>query len=135
MITVDQLALLNLVPRGKSGCCVLAALRFTTGADYFDIEELVQREQPHFRPDLKTSGGVFTDKLLGQQRCLFGHRFIKVVEGRVPLNVFRGHFPTGTFLVRRKRHAFVIKDGKVFDWFDNTDRCDILAAWKVEKVA
>ena len=73
MITVDQLTLINLVPRSHHGCCVLAAICFTTGTNYFDVEEVVQREQPAFRPEVKGKGGVNTDKLLGSKRRLFGH--------------------------------------------------------------
>jgi hypothetical protein len=133
MITVDQLTLLNLVPRGKSGTCVLAAICFVTGTNYFDVEELIQREQPTFRPDLKAGRGVYANKLFGHSRHLFGHTFTKLTDPVLTLDDFLRRHPTGTYLVCRKRHAFVIKDGKVFDWFSNTDRYDILFGWEVKK--
>ena len=133
MITVDQLTLINLVPRSHHGCCVLAAICFTTGTNYFDVEEVVQREQPNFRPEVKGQGGVRTDKLFGSSRRLFGHPFTKLNEPVMSLDVILRRHPTGTFVVRRKRHAFVVKDGKVYDWLNNADRYDVLDAWQVEK--
>ena len=133
MITVDQLTLINLVPRSHHGCCVLAAICFTTGTNYFDVEEVVQREQPRFRPEVKGQGGVQTDKLFGKSRRLFGHTFTKLNEPVMELRAFLRRHPTGTFVVRRKRHAFVVKDGKVYDWRDDAGRYDVLDAWSVEK--
>ena len=133
MITVDQLTLINLVPRSHHGCCVLAAICFTTGTNYFDVEEVVQREQPAFRPEVKGKGGVNTDKLLGKCRRLFGHTFTSLNEPVMELSSFLRRHPTGTFIVRRKRHAFVVKNGKVYDWLNNADRYDVLQAWQVEK--
>ena len=133
MITVDQLTLINLVPRSHHGCCVLAAICFTTGTNYFDVEEVVQREQPNFRPEVKGKGGVNTDKLFGSKRRLFGYTFIRLNEPVMELSSFLRRHTAGTFVVRRKRHAFVVKDGKVYDWRNDADRYDVLDAWQVEK--
>ncbi len=133
MITVDQLTLINLVPRSHYGCCVLAAICFTTGTNYFDVEEVVQREQPSFRPEVKGKGGVNTDKLFGRVRRLFGHTFTHLNEPVMSLDDFLQRHPTGTFIVRRRRHAFVVRNGKVYDWLNNADRYDVLDAWVVEK--
>ena len=100
MITVDQLTLINLVPRSHHGCCVLAAICFTTGTNYFDVEEVVQREQPAFRPEVKGKGGVNTDKLLGKSRRLFGYTFTSLDEPIMELSSFLRRHPTGTFIVR-----------------------------------
>ena len=69
MITVNQLKMINIAPRGRiTGDCVIRALAFICQAKAaFDaIESFVMNEQPHFRPDWKDSGGVYTDKLLAR---------------------------------------------------------------------
>ena len=97
------------------------------------MEEVVQREQPTFRPEVKGKGGVNTDKLFGKSRRLFGYTFTSLDEPIMELSSFLRRHSTGTFIVRRKRHAFVVKDGKVYDWLNNADRYDVLQAWQVEK--
>lgn len=133
MITVDQLTLINLVPRSHHGCCVLAAICFTTGTNYFDVEEVVQREQPSFRPEIKAGGGVNAAKLLGHGRRLFGHTFTLLEHPRMSLDAFLRNHSIGTYVCCRRGHMFVIKDGKVYDWLNNTSRFDVLLSWKVEK--
>lgn len=136
MMTLAQLKISKVVPRGKHGSCVPAAISFATGANFHDVEALINREQPSFRPDFKTGGGVRTDKLLGKSRRLFDHTFTEIDIGQRDclLQKFCLNQPKGTFLVRREGHAYVVRDGKVFDWFDNTHKHFVLQAWRVEKI-
>ncbi len=138
MMTVNQLQMQNLAPRGIKGTCVPTSLCFITGASYYDVEEILMREQPrNYRPDIKGNGGVNTFGLLGKGRTLFGHRFTLVRQHNRRAETiadFRYENPTGTFLVCIHGHAFVIKDGVGFDLIETYWKNWLVAAWKVEKV-
>lgn len=49
------------------------------------------------------------------------------------LDTFRRRHPAGTYVCCRRGHMFAIKDGKVFDWLNNTSRFDVLLSWEVTK--
>jgi len=134
---LTQLQMHNVAPRGVKACCVPTSLCFLTGADYQDVEYILTREQPkNYRPDLKTNGGVFTEKLLGQCRKLFGHLFTSVGAQRGDtVYSFKTRYPTGTYLLQIRRHVFVLKDGIYYDLCATNHHDKLYGAWKVEKVS
>ena len=140
MITVNQLKMINIAPRGRiTGDCVIRALAFICQAKAaFDaIESFVMNEQPHFRPDRKDSGGVYTDKLLKDSRKLFGHTFSRVslaYQGQ-SLQAFTKYYGVGTYLVCNNNHAFVVKDGEIFDANPIKWHQPVRGAWKAEETA
>jgi hypothetical protein len=127
----------NLAPRGIRGTCVPTSIRFVTGADYIDIEDVLVREQPgNYKPDIKGNLGVDSRKLLGESRVLFGFKFTKVCLSWPNMSIQKAAmiYSTGTYLVIVPKHMLVIKDGAVYDLADtNTTRVPILGMWKVEK--
>ena len=135
-MTLNQLAMLKVVPREKHGSCVPTAIAFVTNTNYFDVEELIEREQKNFRSEVKNNPGVRTSSFLGNERKLFGHQFTRLPSTMVPerLGNFIGRYSVGTFLVRRHRHVYVVKDGEVFDGRDDSFRHPVLEAWAVRKI-
>lgn len=136
MMTLNQLKMHNVAPRGVRGSCVPTSLCFVTGAPYQDIEYVLVQEQPkNYRPDVQSNGGVYTIKLLGNERKMFGHKFTKVSTEFLRLYDFVRRYSKGTFLVTKKHHAFVVKDGEVFDLNQHDFMDTIIVAWKVEKIS
>jgi hypothetical protein len=133
MISLNQHKLLQVLPRGKFGACVPLAIAFLTGRNYYDVEEVIEREQPKYRPDIKSNAGVNTMKFLGDERVLCGHRFVRLPQFDVPSRLadFLVRHPTGSFLIRRNRHVYSVKDGQVFDVQTDSFYQTILEAWKV----
>lgn len=126
----------NLAPRGIRATCVPTSICFATGSSYYDVEEVLVREQPNvYRPDIQGNRGVITEKFLGNERKLFGHKFTRVSTQVMRLYDFCRKFANGTYLVRRKGHMFVVKDGEVFDLLNHDWMTPILDAWKVEKIS
>jgi hypothetical protein len=118
LLTVNQLAMINLSPRaGRYGDCVVKALTFITGKIYGDIEETVMREQPRFRPDKKTGQGCNVLALLRSSRRFFGFNFASKTHFpiKMTLNEFVFNHKQGTYLMCIPGHAFVVRDGEVFD--------------------
>ena len=137
-MTINRLQMINLAPRGIRGTCVPTSLRFVTGADYIDIEEVLVREQPkNYRPDIKGNRGVDSWKLLGRQRTLFGHRFTKLMPTipAVRLGQVPSRFGHATYLVTVPSHMLVVKDGQIFDLADTKLSAPVHEMWKVEKVS
>lgn len=136
-MTLNQHAMLQVVPRGKFGACVPTAIAFVTGRNYYDVEEVVEREQPKFRPDTKSNKGVYTAQFLGNERVLCGHRFVRLPSFEVPKRLadFVAGHPKGSYLVRRHRHVYIVKDGQVFDGQSDSFRHEVLEVWKVSPKA
>jgi hypothetical protein len=136
MMTLNQLAMLKVVPRGRFGACVPTAVAFITGANYFDVEDFIRREQPDHRPDIKSGKGVYTDKLFGKLRVLFGHQFLKMPDVEVvgSLHIFVKYHNDGDYLVCNRNHAYVVRNGQVFDGRNDTFNYPIRDVWKVRKV-
>ena len=138
MMTVNQLKMQNLAPRGIRATCVPTSICFVTGVCYQDVEYLLMKEQPNtYRPDIQGNRGVRTEKFLGRKRVVFGHKFECVISfpDTITLAGFLRRHTLGTYLVCKRGHAFVVKDGEVFD-LGNYDYSDTLFfAWKVEKVS
>lgn len=109
--------MINLAPRaGRYGDCVVKALTFITGAPYSDIEEMVMREQPKFRPDKRTGQGCSIIALLKLSRRFFGYNFqSKTCPSTLTLNEFVFNHKQGTYLMCIPGHAFAVRDGEVFD--------------------
>jgi len=136
MITIQQLQMHNVAPRGVTGSCVPTALCFLTGAHYQDVEYVLTKEQPEtYRPDIKGNGGVLTHALLKKSRKLFGHLFTSVSGTKITVGTLTKYYPTGTYLVTRPRHAFVLKDGVIYDGVPIKHKETVTGLWKVEKAA
>ena len=133
-MTLNQLAIHNVAPRGVAGSCVPTSLAFTTGSCYQDIEYVLISEQPElYRPDIKGNNGVDTVRLLGTSRILFGHRFTMVGSRGLRLMDLKESFPTGTYLVRVQSHLLVLKEGEIYDLANKKPKTEVLTMWKVEK--
>ena len=137
-MTVTQLLMHNLAPRGITATCVPTTICFCTGASYYDVEEVLVREQPkNYRPDLRGNKGVHTDQLLRESRVLFGHKFTRASfspRGFTVDGFIRTH-PRGLFLLRIHKHVFAVKDGVVYDLCNTNMREQVFAAWQVEKLS
>lgn len=137
MLTVNQLTMQRLAPRDReTGDCFIKALTFCLQGKttYVDIEEKVMREQPAYNPRVKRSG-VYGTKFLGRERVLYGRKFTLESMHVKHLPIFLSWYVTGTYLVINRNHAYVVKDGEVFD--GNTIKWNepIVAAWKVENLS
>lgn len=133
-MTLNQLKMHNIAPRGIAATCVPTSICFATGASYYDVEEILLREQPGvYRPDHKTNQGVFVNRLLGSARLMLGHKFIRYPFPRVHLRSFLNMIGMGTYLVNIPRHMFVVKDCEVFDLNNVNLNSLCLEVWKVEK--
>ena len=134
-MTINQLAMHNVAPRGIAGSCVPTSIVFATGVSYYDVEEVLFHEQPrNWKPDLRGNSGVETHKLFGHTRKIFGHTFTKVTHWYSVYETSQ-RLLNGTYLVRIHRHVFVIKDGQVFDLNETRWTEKVLDVWKVEKTA
>jgi hypothetical protein len=135
-MTLNQLKMFNLSPRGIRGTCVPTSLAFLTGACYQDIEHILVREQPKiYRPEISGNGGVFTQTLLGPSRKLFGHLFTKIYAHPSTLYRFQMHYKTGSYLLCVHKHALVLKEGEFFDLKPTRVNEAIQCAWEVTKTS
>lgn len=136
-MNLNQLAMVNIAPRGIRGTCVPTSLCFVTGSSYYDVEEVLTREQPRtYRPDIKGNRGVDSLKLLGQSRNLFGFKFTKInFAGRIGHRLYslRDSLTVGTYVVTVPHHMLVLKDGQIYDLSNTSLNAVILNVWKVEK--
>jgi hypothetical protein len=131
-MTINQLRVQNLAPRGVRGCCVPTSICFVTGVTYQDVDYVLKKQITNYREGY----GVYTEKFLGEQKILFGYRFTKLDWCSVNVWRFRTHVGNqGTYLVCIKRHMFVVKDGDFFDLCTTNDFAQVLNAWKVEKIS
>jgi hypothetical protein len=138
MLTINQLTMQRITPRDRrAGDCFIKALTFCLQgrASYDDIETIVMREQSQYNPYRKSSG-VYGCKFLGEERRLYGKKFVcqkfgrnNGVVGLSPFINFLADNP-GIYLVVNKNHAFAVKDGQVFDG-NPTNWIDPVVAWKV----
>jgi hypothetical protein len=135
-MTINQLKIQNLAPRGIRGTCVPTSICFVTGVSYQDVEYLLVREQPKlYRPEIRGNRGVDTGALLGRQRTMFGHRFILVPIEGCTLMYILSKFSVGTYLVHVNGHVLVVKDGEVYDLVNTNMATKVVNVWKVEKVS
>jgi hypothetical protein len=136
-MTLTQLAMHNIAPRGINATCVPTSLCFVTGRSYQDVEHILVTEQPKsYRPDIKGNRGVDTCGLLGKVRNLLGHRFVHVAGfGNYTVGWLSTHSPynSGTYIVQIDRHVLVIKDGVIYDLQPTNLSSKVLNFWKVEK--
>ena len=115
-------------------------MTFATGASYWDVDNFLQALYPKYKPHNKTTSGIPAYELLGNVKVLFGHKFTKVVRVNnktdwLSLYSFIHDNLVGTFFVCKPHHAFVVKDGDVYDLNDVDYSAPVDGAWKVEKVA
>ena len=133
MMTINQLKMHNIAPRGIAATCVPTSICFATGVSYYDVEEVLVREQPKcYRPDHVTNSGVNTLKLFGASRKIWGHHFVNLFINRdISVFSFTRKYLHGTFLVTRRGHMFVVKDGEVFDLNTIQFSATVVEAWEV----
>lgn len=121
-------------PRDRKGDCVARAITFITSGDYTEVEDMILREQSSYGPYSATKG-VYTHRFLKSSRVIQGVRFTLMANMRgKTVGLFRTLFNTGTYLVCKAGHAFVIRDGEVYDANETPDRVQLVEAWKAEKV-
>jgi hypothetical protein len=133
-MTVRALQMSKIGSRTARSDCVARAITFATSGDYGEIVDTIRREQSQFNPE-RERAGVYTGRLLKTERRMSGHMFKKILFApHFLVGLFRREYSTGTFLVCTYRHAFVIKDGEVWDALDTSDREIIREAWVVEKI-
>lgn len=121
-------------PRDRKADCVLRALTFITGAEYTDLEDIAIREQ-QYKPYIRS--GIYTEKMLGEERKLFGTHFKAVIVSYpTPIRVWQllKEYPTGTYLVKIRHHVFAVKDGTIYDACGESLNAIVLGAWHAEKV-
>jgi hypothetical protein len=130
MLTINQLTMQRLTPRDRTaGDCFIKALTFCLQgkATYDEVEEVVMREQSHYNPFRKSSG-VYGYRFLQEKRKFRGKTFtltepyfindqtaVASMLGKCDLSCFVRAYTVGTYLITTRNHAFVVKDGEVFD--------------------
>lgn len=131
-MTLNQLKMANLAPRGVRGCCVPTALCFVTGECYQDIDSFLKTSWAPY----KRGKGVNVNTVFGNACQIFGYKIVKqtqIKEGYERLWSLREKLPTGTYLVSNRGHMFVMKDGEFFD-YNKTNINDIVyGVWEVVK--
>jgi hypothetical protein len=134
-MTLNQLRMHNIAPRGIRGTCAPTSICFATGASYYDVEEVLLREQPgNYRPDIAGNRGVDSIKLFGAERKLFGHKFTRDLFPAMTIRYFVSRWKTGTYLLVIPRHMLVIQNGEIFDLNNTNLNSIVLAKWMVEKI-
>ncbi len=133
-ITVNQLAMINLAPRGVKACCVPTTLKFLTGECYQDIVSVLGFHLAKFRE----GEGVQSTQFFGTSKVVFGHRFTEVYnvlrDHRISVSQARCKFSEGSYYVRVPRHAFALREGQIFDLSNTGIMTPVLNVWKVEKI-
>lgn len=133
-ITLNQFEMQNIGPRGRNiGDCVVRALTFICRprGEYDDLEALVLREQSHYNPNAINTGGVVLSKFMRQERKLFGKMFTRVGYINTLPQDFIRRFYAGTYLVANDNHAYVVKEGDIFDGNPTRWNKPIVDAWRV----
>jgi hypothetical protein len=135
MMTLATRHMQTIGPRDRKADCVLRALTFITGAEYTDLEDIAIREQ-QYKPYVRC--GIYTEKLLKEERKLFGVNFQRVI---FPITQpvhrvwsFVRDYPHGTFLVKINKHVFAVKDGVIYDACGENKNAIVEAVWYAEKV-
>lgn len=110
--------------------CTVVALSASTGISYdraFNFLELCGR---------KHKRGFNSSKMIEEYNSRNGNVFEHVVKSKkIIVRKFVKMFPKGTFYVRKRGHAFVVKDGVVVEMHDGavTPRSFIQDAWQFKK--
>jgi len=103
------------------------------------VDNFLQAHYPRYKPQNKTSDGIPAFELLASNPALFGCRFTRVVRPNlldrwISLYSFIRDNLSGTFFVCKPRHAFVVKDGDVYDLNEVDYSSPVDGAWRVEPI-
>jgi hypothetical protein len=132
LVTINQLKMINLAPRGIRATCVPTSLCFVTESCYQDVDHLIQTEQARYR----RGDGVVTTSFLGEEKNVFGYKFTKLTDitpGTRRLYSIQKELGQGTYVITIPRHMLVLKDGQFFDLCTTNPNSIVHHVWHVAK--
>jgi len=108
-----------------SNNCTICALATAAGIPYTEAYKIGEEA------GRKHGKGFYTSKLMNHARKK-GIEFRKIKCGGITIQKFLKKNPTGRFVVNRRRHAFCIIDGVIYDHLENKPMQIIKSIWKVQ---
>lgn len=115
-------------PKMKNACTVVA-LSMVTGIPVHKSLKIMDKA------GRKEGYGFYSDAFFREYPVVAGHKFIPILgkkDRKVNVERFIKKYPTGTYYVATPGHAFMIRDGVVFDHTERGKYDKLNSAFKIE---
>jgi len=116
-------------PKGiKTGDCVVRAVSLAFDKDYLEARRDLNKAKRESKFDSYKDTKFIYDYLKEYERLIIA---VERGKPRMKADEFVGKYGKGTYIVKMAKHIACIKNGKLLDTWDSSEKT-IYTAWKIE---